>query len=114
MWFIPHGLGDRLLKRTNVADDDEHADDDDPGMFYHHLLASPYAHRHFVDAIPGMDREWDMDLGVAGGRDPDALPPRNAFEHVMHFFYTTVGALTRGNVLFALKAGLLTSKHPSI
>lgn len=56
-----------------------------------------------------MDREWDTDLGVAGGRDPDALPAQNAVEHVMHALYTATVALGRGNALFALKAALLTS-----
>lgn len=41
-------------------------------------------------------------------RDPDALPPSNAFQHAMHWIHDMVSALGRGNALFALKAGLLT------
>lgn len=73
-----------------------------PRCVLHRLIRS-------ADEIPGMDREWHADLGQAGGRDPDALPPRNAFERIMKMLHTEVGALGRGNALFALKAALLTS-----
>lgn len=41
-------------------------------------------------------------------RDPDALPPRNAFEWVMSILYYAAASLTHGNALFAIKAGLFT------
>ena len=47
---------------------------------------------------------------MTGRRDPDALPPSNAFQHVMHWVYQLASGLTRGNALFAIKAGLLTGK----
>jgi len=41
-------------------------------------------------------------------RDPDALPPRNAFEWISNVTYHLVVSLGGGNVIFAVKAGLLT------
>ncbi|KAL1937670.1 hypothetical protein VTO73DRAFT_12945 [Trametes versicolor] len=60
------------------------------------------------DIIQGIHPEWNDDLGITRRRDPDALPPANAFQHVMHWVYEVVTALGRGNALFALKAGMLT------
>lgn len=50
-----------------------------------------------------------MDLGQAVGRDPDALPPRNVLEKTLNWVYYATTGIGRGNVLFALKAALLTS-----
>lgn len=63
-----------------------------------------------IDVIQGMDPTFN-DLGLAERRDPDALPPRNYFESVMNFLYNLLQALSRGNVLFALKAAMLTGMH---
>ncbi|KAI0638721.1 hypothetical protein C8Q77DRAFT_1044286 [Trametes polyzona] len=60
------------------------------------------------DIIQGIQPEWNDDLGTTRRRDPDALPPTNAFQYVMHWVYESVTALGRGNALFAIKAGLLT------
>ena len=49
-----------------------------------------------------------MDIGVAQRRDSDALPPRNSFEVVMNVLYHAFRGLSRGNQLFAIKAGVLT------
>lgn len=54
--------------------------------------------------------EQDADLGQTRRRDPDALPPSNLFEAVMYWLYHATAALGGGNVLFAIKAGLLTGK----
>ncbi|KAH9016429.1 hypothetical protein EDB83DRAFT_2439318 [Lactarius deliciosus] len=50
-----------------------------------------------------------MDIGVAQRRDPDALPPRNSFEAFMSVLYHAFRGLSRGNQLFAIKAGVLTA-----
>ena len=50
-----------------------------------------------------------MDLGKAVRRDPDALPPRNALEKTMNWMYHMAKGMGGGNVLYALKAGILTS-----
>ena len=50
------------------------------------------------------------DLGQAVRRDPDALPPRNALERTVNWMYHIAKAIGGGNVLFALKAGILTSE----
>ncbi|KAI9437333.1 hypothetical protein H4582DRAFT_2111932 [Lactarius indigo] len=50
-----------------------------------------------------------MDIGVAQRRDPDALPPRNSFEAFMSVLYHAFRGLSRGNQLFAIKAGILTA-----
>ncbi|KAI0318442.1 hypothetical protein OF83DRAFT_1242217 [Amylostereum chailletii] len=67
---------------------DEREDDEDP------------------DVVQGI-AENDL-LGEAGRRDPDALPPRNVFECIMNTLYRTVRACTGDNVLFGMKAGILT------
>ena len=41
-------------------------------------------------------------------RDPDALPPSNFFERISDFVYQVGGATLTGNVLYALKAALLS------
>jgi len=48
------------------------------------------------------------DLGKAVKRDPDALAPRNGLEMVMSWIYRAVVSIGGGNLLFALKAGVLT------
>lgn len=58
------------------------------------------------DVIQGMQRE---DLGHARMRDPDALPPRNAFEWIMNALYRGCSELVQGNSLYAIKAGVLSS-----
>ncbi|KAI0318290.1 hypothetical protein OF83DRAFT_1057097 [Amylostereum chailletii] len=59
------------------------------------------------DVIQGMEAMED-DLGMPTRRDPDALPPGNLFEKVMNAMYHGARACSGGNVLYALKAGLLT------
>ncbi|KIK91214.1 hypothetical protein PAXRUDRAFT_150011 [Paxillus rubicundulus Ve08.2h10] len=60
------------------------------------------------EMIPGLDPLTMADLGQAVRRDPDALPPRNAFESVVNWLYRTITGIGGGNALFALKAGALT------
>ncbi|KAI0770884.1 hypothetical protein BD413DRAFT_553337 [Trametes elegans] len=74
----------------NPSMDMERGDDEDP------------------DIIQGIQPEWNDDLGMTRRRDPDALPPTNTFQYVMHWLYESFTALGRGNALFALKAGMLT------
>ncbi|KAN0123038.1 Protein of unknown function (DUF2422) domain containing protein [Russula decolorans] len=50
-----------------------------------------------------------VDLGVAQRRDPDALPPGNTFEAIMNLLYRAFQAMSHGNQLFAIKAGILTT-----
>lgn len=56
-----------------------------------------------------MRPSWSADLGQTGGRDPDALPPHTPLEWLMNFIHREVQLLGRGNAIFAMKAGLLTS-----
>ncbi|KAG0699492.1 hypothetical protein DFH29DRAFT_983489 [Suillus ampliporus] len=60
------------------------------------------------ETIPGMNPAWMTDLGKAVRRDPDALPPKNALEMAMNWIYRAAIGIGGGNVLFALKAGVLT------
>lgn len=60
------------------------------------------------EVIPGIDNTVVRDLGQAVRRDPDALPPRNAFEAIVDRLYRMVASLSYGNALFAIKAGALT------
>ena len=59
------------------------------------------------DIIQGKEGPY-MDIGAAQRRDPDALPPQNSFEALMNVFYHSFRGLSRGNQLFAIKAGVLT------
>ena len=45
--------------------------------------------------------------GLPKSRDPDA-PPRNVFESFFEFLYNLIASIGTGNVVFAIKAGLLT------
>ncbi|KAG5644457.1 hypothetical protein DXG03_008356 [Asterophora parasitica] len=60
------------------------------------------------DTILGVSPNVMEDLGMPQRRDPDALPPRNIFESVMGVLYYSVTGLSGGNILFAIKAGILT------
>lgn len=60
------------------------------------------------DVIQGVQPSTLEDLGVPRQRDPDALPPRNAFEWIMSVLYYAAAGLAQGNALFAIKAGLFT------
>ena len=66
--------------------------------------------RLLLDVVQYMDQENsdDPDLGETRPRDPDALPPANLFELIMLWLYRAFAALRGGNVVFAVKAGLLT------
>ncbi|KXN81239.1 hypothetical protein AN958_05700 [Leucoagaricus sp. SymC.cos] len=82
----------RLLtwSKYDVAEPVVNTEDDDP------------------DVIQGVGPSTLEDLGMALQRDPDALPPRNAFEWLMSILYYAATGLAHGNVLFAIKAGLFT------
>jgi len=67
------------------------------------------AYTLFLDVIQGMQKEWKEDLDHPKMRDPDALPPKNAFEWVMNALYRGISELVQGNSLYAIKAGVLTS-----
>ncbi|KAF5346488.1 hypothetical protein D9756_010113 [Leucocoprinus leucothites] len=79
-----------LWNKYDVAEAVENDEDDDP------------------DVIQGVQPNTLEDLGMPRQRDPDALPPRNAFEWVMTVLYHAAASLAHGNVLFAIKAGLFT------
>ncbi|KAI0292339.1 hypothetical protein B0F90DRAFT_1811958 [Multifurca ochricompacta] len=79
--------------RRSIWDDHvnlEHEDDENPNV------------------IQGKEGLY-MDMGIAQRRDPDALPPRNTFEVIMNVLYHAFQGLSRGNQLFAIKAGILTA-----
>ena len=44
-------------------------------------------------------------------RNPDALPPSNIIELVGTWIFTAVSALGHGNLLFAIKAAVLTGEE---
>jgi hypothetical protein len=50
------------------------------------------------------------DSGIAKRRDPDYLPPRNAFEWAMSHLFGFFESFKAGNALYAVKAGLLTGE----
>ncbi|EJD55665.1 hypothetical protein AURDEDRAFT_78909 [Auricularia subglabra TFB-10046 SS5] len=60
------------------------------------------------DIIPGIQSGPYLDLGETHPRNPDAYPPSNIFQKFGARLSEGVDALTHGNCLFAIKAGLLT------
>ena len=72
-------------------------------------VVGPADYALVLDVIQGMQKEWGEDLGHAKMRDPDALPPKNAFEWIMNALYRGCSELVQGNSLYAIKAGVLTS-----
>ncbi|KAG6918461.1 hypothetical protein DXG01_014088 [Tephrocybe rancida] len=82
----------RLFKWSNwqLNDGEQHAEDEDP------------------DTIQGLAPATLEDIGLPQRRDPDALPPRNVFEVFVGYIYFSVTGLAGGNLLFGIKAGVLT------
>lgn len=76
------------------------------------VYGQPLTCIYTLDIVQFMDSDinQDSDLGQTGRRDPDALPPSNAFELVMLWLYQGMAALGGGDVLFAVKGGLLTGE----
>ena len=96
----------------DTHDDIENDDDEDPGSLFTpppRISAIGGADTWVLDVIQGIQKEWREDLGHAKIRDPDALPPKNAFEWVMNALYRGCSELAQGNSLYAIKAGVLTS-----
>lgn len=87
-------------------------DDEDPGICSRCTFRNRLLTTRFPDIVQLMDPavENDSDLGQTRRRDPDALPPSNLFELVMLWLYQAGASLGGGNVVFAIKAGLLTGK----
>lgn len=88
----------------------ERDDDENPGVFFFRLLKVITDFGCLLDIIPGLDPTSPIVLGQAIRRDPDALPPRNVLEKTINWMYHVVTGIGGGNVLFALKAGILTSE----
>jgi len=101
----------KLLVREGLdtSDDVDNDDDEDPGSWFASMSVIVATDAWILDVIQGMQREWREDLGHARGRDPDALPPKNAFEWVMNALYRGCSEFAQGNSLYAIKAGVLTS-----
>ena len=101
----------KLLAREGLDTSDEvdNDNDEDPGTWFGPMSVTSVTDNWNLDVIQGMQREWSEDLGHAKRRDPDALPPRNAFEWVMNTLYRGCAELAQGNTLFAIKSGVLTS-----
>lgn len=83
---------------------DDREDDENPGAPHSVIFGWSDTWR-CVDIIQGMEAN---DLGEPMFRDPDALPPSNGFEYSMNVLYHLGQALSGGNFLFAVKAGILT------
>lgn len=62
------------------------------------------------ETVQGLEPSVLDDLGIARKRDPDRLPPHNAFEWAMNKLYGFVTGMGGGNVLYAIKAGIFTSE----
>ncbi|KAF8896796.1 hypothetical protein CPB84DRAFT_1682022 [Gymnopilus junonius] len=62
----------------------------------------------FPSKITGPAFPVEEDLGLPQRRDPEHLPPRNVLESVAGIAYLALISLGTGNVLFAIKGGLLS------
>lgn len=68
-----------------------------------------------ADSVHGLelnreDPESITTLNEAGQRDPDAYPPSSMLELLGSRIFRIGTAFGRGNLLFAVKAGILTSE----
>lgn len=63
-----------------------------------------------IQGVKAPAAEEEDDLGQVRHRDPDALPPKNILEWCMYHLYLGLTGLGRGNVLFAIKAGIFSGK----
>lgn len=59
---------------------------------------------------PSREEEGRPLLNDPQHRDPDALPPGNAFELIGTWIFVGFSGLSRGNVLYGFKAAILTSE----
>jgi hypothetical protein len=66
--------------------------------------------RFFADFVAGLDKSAEVALGHVSARDPDALPPRNAFGLIRRSIYRSILSLGHGNSVFALKAGVMAGE----
>lgn len=75
--------------------------------------AQYYAH---IESIPGMHEKDDKmaSLDAARQRDPDALPPSNGLQLLGTWLFAAIASCSRGNVLFAIKAAVLSGAYHSI
>ncbi|KAF8642481.1 hypothetical protein AX16_009482 [Volvariella volvacea WC 439] len=91
LWTPVKGLLALLIWTTwDVTETTDREEDEDPNR------------------IQGLGPSIMEDLNLPRRRDPDALPPRNAFESMLSRVYHSIVSLGGGNCLFALKAGCLT------
>ncbi|KAK2467251.1 hypothetical protein APHAL10511_000800 [Amanita phalloides] len=60
------------------------------------------------DCIEGIETCDDSFWTRPQRRDPDALPPSNVFERVSDCVYQVTASVCNGNLLYAVKAGVLT------
>ena len=63
-----------------------------------------------VDIIPGINPYEQGGLNSAQRRDPDALPPQSSIGIAMNMVHDLFIGLTKGNAVFALKAGILSGE----
>ncbi|KIM37705.1 hypothetical protein M413DRAFT_448230 [Hebeloma cylindrosporum] len=98
--------------RSPVPDPNSEADDDPDVIQGLNMPSHPKR-----DPSPSSPSPSDIEAGqpipavhvsLPGPRDPDALPPRNAFEWLFEFLHYLIISIGTGNVVFAIKAGLLT------
>lgn len=101
----------KIIKWNNweIPENAEHNDDEDPGSFpWLACFCFRPANRVVIDLIQGLEPTVMNDLGMPRRRDPDALPPNNIVERALNIIYHGAFSLGGGNMLFAVKAGLLT------
>jgi hypothetical protein len=75
-----------------------------------HFSEGPNEDEEDPNTVQGLEPAVMDDLGIARRRDPDYLPPRNAFEWAMSHLFGFFESFKAGNALYAVKAGLLTGE----
>jgi hypothetical protein len=63
-----------------------------------------------MDSNSNASQRGTFDMGLPRRRDPDALPPGNVLEAFGGLIYYVLSGLGRGNAVYALKSGVLTSE----
>lgn len=103
-----------MSNNWEVTDDTERNEEEDPGQLALWPRLPGLANFPPVDLIPGIPGGPNFDLGEAHPRNPDAYPPTNIIQHLGALISDGLDALARGNCLYAIKAGFLTSESESV
>jgi len=97
-----------MYRRGAVVDALDELGDDDPDVIEGLVDGNETSSKDTPTTSKAPSPTPTPDLGLPFRRDPDALPARNRVEWTFAVMYAFVEGLSSGNVLFALKAGVMS------